>query len=80
MHFKEIAMSLLPQLNSSKENLRLLRISDVMNLTGLPKSTIYLKIKNKQFPSQLQIGTRSVAWLEGEIQDWILQNINKRGC
>ena len=73
-------MSLLPQLNSPKENLRLLRISDVMNLTGLPKSTIYLKIKNKQFPSQLQIGTRSVAWLEGEIKDWILQNINQRGC
>jgi len=49
-----------------------------MNLTGLPKSTIYLKMKNKQFPSQLQIGSRSVAWLESEIQEWILKNINQR--
>ncbi|PTA86982.1 DNA-binding protein [Kluyvera sp. Nf5] len=73
-------MSLLPQLNSSKGNLRLLRISDVMNLTGLPKSTIYLKMKNKQFPTQLSIGARSVAWLEDEIQEWILKNINQRGC
>ncbi|WP_108700892.1 AlpA family transcriptional regulator [Phytobacter sp. SCO41] len=73
-------MSLLPQLNSPKGNLRLLRISDVMNLTGLPKSTIYLKMKNKQFPAQLSIGTRSVAWLEDEIQEWILKNINQRGC
>lgn len=71
-------MSLLPPLNSSKGNLRLLRISDVMNLTGLPKSTIYLKIKNKEFPSQLQIGLRSVAWLENEIQEWIINNLKHR--
>lgn len=71
-------MGLLPRKNISDEKLRLLRISDVINLTGLPKSTIYLKIKNKQFPTQLQIGLRSVAWLENEIQDWIINNIEKR--
>lgn len=71
-------MGLLPQKNISDEKLRLLRISDVINLTGLPKSTIYLKIKNKQFPTQLQIGSRSVAWLENEIQDWIISNVENR--
>ncbi|HFQ8224087.1 helix-turn-helix transcriptional regulator [Kosakonia sacchari] len=71
-------MGLLPRKNISEEKLRLLRISDVINLTGLPKSTIYLKIKNKQFPTQLQIGTRSVAWLENEIHDWIINNIENR--
>lgn len=71
-------MSQLPQLNTPEGNLRLLRISEVMNLTGLPKSTIYLKIKNKSFPAQLQIGLRSVAWLESEIQDWIINSIHGR--
>lgn len=71
-------MSQLPQLNTPEGNLRLLRISEVMNLTGLPKSTIYLKIKNKEFPAQLQIGLRSVAWLESEIQDWIINSIHGR--
>ena len=71
-------MSLLPHINTSEGNLRLLRISEVMNLTGLPKSTIYLKIKNNEFPTQLQIGLRSVAWLENEIQDWIINNIQTR--
>ncbi|WP_200550295.1 AlpA family transcriptional regulator [Kosakonia sp. LAM2021] len=71
-------MGLLPRKNISEEKLRLLRISEVINLTGLPKSTIYLKIKNKQFPTQLQIGTRSVAWLENEIHDWIINNIENR--
>jgi len=71
-------MSLLPRKNISDEKLRLLRISDVIDLTGLPKSTIYLKMKNKQFPAQLQIGSRSVAWLENEIQDWIINSIQNR--
>ncbi|EKC6206615.1 AlpA family transcriptional regulator [Cronobacter sakazakii] len=59
-------------------NNRLLRITDVINLTGLPKSTIYLKVKNNQFPSQVKIGSRSVAWVENEIQEWIKNNIQKR--
>ncbi|EJE1164914.1 DNA-binding protein [Cronobacter sakazakii] len=59
-------------------NNRLLRITDVINLTGLPKSTIYLKVKNNQFPSQVKIGTRSVAWVENEIQEWIKNNIQRR--
>ncbi|PUW09411.1 AlpA family transcriptional regulator [Cronobacter sakazakii] len=59
-------------------NNRLLRITDVINLTGLPKSTIYLKVKNNQFPSQVKIGSRSVAWVENEIQEWIKNNIQRR--
>ncbi|ELQ3583727.1 AlpA family phage regulatory protein [Cronobacter sakazakii] len=55
-----------------------MRITDVINLTGLPKSTIYLKVKNNQFPSQVKIGTRSVAWVENEIQEWIKNNIQRR--
>ncbi|ELQ6046423.1 MULTISPECIES: helix-turn-helix transcriptional regulator [Enterobacteriaceae] len=59
-------------------NNRLLRIADVINLTGLPKSTIYLKVKNNQFPSQVKIGSRAVAWVENEIQEWIKNNIQRR--
>ncbi|TDN60661.1 helix-turn-helix transcriptional regulator [Scandinavium goeteborgense] len=71
-------MSLLSGLNVPAENNKLLRINDVMNLTGLPKSTIYLKIKNKEFPNQVQIGARSVAWVEGEVRKWIEKSIQKR--
>ncbi|WP_420197272.1 helix-turn-helix transcriptional regulator, partial [Escherichia coli] len=42
-------------------------MSEVINLTGLPKSTIYLKIKNDEFPNQVSIGSRSVAWVEHEV-------------
>lgn len=71
-------MSLLPRGDSSPEKYRLLRISEVINLTGLPKSTIYLKIKNNEFPNQVSIGSRSVAWVESEVNEWIGNNIKNR--
>ncbi|MCS3600988.1 prophage regulatory protein [Buttiauxella sp. BIGb0471] len=71
-------MSLLPRGNACPENLRLIRITDVINLTGLRKSTIYLKVKNNEFPTQVHIGTKSVAWVESEVQDWIKGNLIKR--
>ncbi|WP_407929811.1 helix-turn-helix transcriptional regulator [Lelliottia aquatilis] len=66
------------QSDSAYKKLRLLRMMDVIKLTGLPKSTIYLKIKNKEFPDQVSIGARSVAWVETEINEWIERNIQNR--
>jgi len=63
---------------SNGGNSRLLRLPDVISLTGLPRSTIYLKVKNKEFPTQINIGSRSVAWIESEVHEWINQSINKR--
>jgi prophage regulatory protein len=40
---------------------RILRLADVLHLTGLSRSSIYLKIANGQFPKQLSLGARS--WL-----------------
>nr|WP_233578472.1 AlpA family phage regulatory protein [Aquitalea denitrificans] len=40
-------------------------------MTGLPRSTIYLYMKQKVFPSQVKLGVRSVGWLEDEISSWI---------
>ncbi|WP_415174117.1 AlpA family transcriptional regulator [Pantoea sp.] len=57
---------------------RLMRMPDVINMTGLPRSTIYLKIKNNEFPQQVQISSRSVAWIESEIKSWISNSVNKR--
>ncbi|EQC4544254.1 AlpA family phage regulatory protein [Cronobacter sakazakii] len=35
-------------------------------------------MKKNQFPSQVPIGERSVAWVENEIQEWIKNNIQRR--
>jgi len=57
---------------------RLMRMPDVINMTGLPRSTIYLKMKNNDFPQQVQISSRSVAWIESEVHEWINESIKKR--
>ncbi|WP_288446805.1 AlpA family transcriptional regulator [uncultured Serratia sp.] len=58
---------------------RLIRLPDVMSITGLKRSTIYLKMKDGDFPKSIPIGERSVAWVEGEVNKWIEKNISKRG-
>lgn len=57
---------------------RLIRLPDVMSITGLKRSTIYFKMKKGNFPNNIPIGERSVAWVEGEVINWIDGNISKR--
>lgn len=59
---------------------RLLRIKEVVKLTGLSKSYIYQLAKTDQFPKQISLiaGGTSVAWLESEVNDWIKSRVQNR--
>lgn len=59
-------------------SMKLIRIKDVMDRTGLAKSTIYKYISTKQFPKPIKLGTRAVAWVESEIENWIIESIERR--
>ena len=50
---------------------RLLRITDVMAITGLSRSVIYQKAKQGTFPTPRQLGPRAVAWRSDEIDAWL---------
>ena len=50
---------------------RLLRIADVCFLTGLGRSTVYAKVKERQFPQPVKLHGTSVAWKESEVDAWI---------
>ena len=54
---------------------RLIRIKDVMDRTGLARSTVYKYINLGQFPQPIKLGTRAVAWVEREVEAWICENI-----
>lgn len=53
----------------------ILRLPDVKNRTGLSRSSIYLRMKNNQFPKQVSLGGKAVGWVEKEIQEWINHHI-----
>lgn len=53
------------------EHDRILRMRDVLNRTGLSRSTIYRKIQEGTFPCQIEIGKHCCGWREASINRWI---------
>ncbi|MDH0302078.1 MULTISPECIES: AlpA family transcriptional regulator [unclassified Pseudomonas] len=50
---------------------RLLRLSDVIRITGTGCNTVYARIKEGTLPKQVKIGPKSVAWRQSEINQWM---------
>ena len=46
-----------------KTEKRLLRLPEVMELTGLSKTTIYPLIELARFPQNIKLGSDCVAWI-----------------
>ena len=57
--------------------MRLLRIDQVKEQTGLSKASIYKQIRLGNFPSGVKITSRSTAWPSDHIEDWINKQISK---
>lgn len=49
---------------------RLLRRTEVEQLTCLSCSTIYRQIELGDFPRPVRVGVRAVAWWESEVEAW----------
>lgn len=59
---------------------RLLRIREVMRLTGLSKSHLYALAAEGRFPRSVPLvpGGSARAWILGEVRSWIQQRIAER--
>jgi prophage regulatory protein len=58
--------------------MKVIRLQQVMEVTGLGRSTIYKYISEDWFPKPIPLGGRSVGWLESEVHEWILMRIEER--
>ncbi len=47
------------------------RRTDVENITGLSRSTIYLMMSRGEFPRPVKITGKAVAWPESLIKAWL---------
>ena len=54
---------------------QILRISDVVALTNLSRSTIYVLVKSGLFPRQIKIGG-CACWLRSDVHVWIENKFN----
>lgn len=65
------------QLNEKVNLYVVLRLKEVVSLTGLSRSTIYDKQNPKSprfdptFPQKVYLGARAVGWFQKEIEAWL---------
>lgn len=58
--------------------MKFIRLTKVMAMTGLARSTVYKLISEQKFPPNVSLGGKSVAWVEAEIFDWMESKIAER--
>ncbi|PJR63505.1 helix-turn-helix transcriptional regulator [Raoultella sp. T31] len=59
----------------SYETKSFIRLSEVRRRTGYSKAWIYRLMSSGKFPESVKIGSRAIAFVESEIDDWINQRI-----
>ena len=65
--------------NSRKET-RLIRVREVMQLTGISRSYIYSLSRDGLFPPSVPLipGGVAKAWVYAEVQDWLCERVAER--
>jgi len=56
---------------------QILRLTDVITMTGLSRSTIYLRMVQGKFPKKINLGSRAVGWISSEVNEWIEERIRE---
>ena len=66
--------------NGPTENIRFLRIRDVMAKTGLSRSHLYQITAEEKFPAAVSLvpGGVSKGWVYEEVEQWCLDRIAER--
>ena len=49
---------------------KIYRLPEVMTITGLSRSSIYLRMSTNEFPKPIKLGRRAVGWTEDSIITW----------
>ncbi|MCU0670974.1 MAG: AlpA family transcriptional regulator [Myxococcota bacterium] len=58
---------------------RLLRLPEVIERTGLSRTSIYRAMQAGEFPRAVPLYRRGVAWPESEVEGWIASRLTARG-
>ncbi|MBY7668015.1 MULTISPECIES: AlpA family transcriptional regulator [Vibrio] len=58
--------------------MRFLKLKEVMEKTALSRSAIYRKMSDGEFPQSVSLGDRAVAWVDSEVQDWVIDRVAER--
>ena len=59
-------------IRDSSSGPRLVRLGEVLERTGLSRTTIWRLERSLEFPRRRRLGLRAVGWLSSEIEEWVL--------
>jgi prophage regulatory protein len=51
--------------------MKVLRLANVQDKTGLARSTLHKYIDADTSPPQIYLGGRAVVWIESEVHEWL---------
>ena len=55
----------------STREARIVRLPEVMRMTGLGESTIHRRYRDGTFPRPLRLGAKSIGWRREEVLEWV---------
>lgn len=61
---------------ASRQEIRFMRLPEVLALCGKSRSSIYVAIKKGEFPAPVKLSSRSSAWMRSEIAAWTESRVN----
>jgi prophage regulatory protein len=57
---------------------RIMRMEEVMAVTGFKRSSVYKYMAIGTFPKPVPLSERAVGWVSTEIEDWVKARITER--
>lgn len=60
--------------------MRILRLKDVMTMTGLGRSTIYKLQQEGRFPRGIKLSERAVGWVTHEVEAYVQERLDARNA
>lgn len=64
--------------NLSEFKMKVLRLNQVVEITGLSHSTIYRMMNNDEFPLSFKLIGNIVGWSDIEVNEWIEEKMRAR--
>ena len=52
-----------------------LRLPEVKRMTAMSRASVYKRMKARNFPQAIRLGSRLTVWIDLEVQDWIQEQI-----
>lgn len=65
-------------MSAELEDMAILRLPDVMRLTGLGRSCIYKMMSDGLFPRSVPLSPRAVGWVTKDIRSWLGTNYRNK--